>query len=146
MQDHDPWADGDLQVSRRALRHEKLEVGRWRRLLRARLDLVVGTYAPPDVLGTIGWEHLPSARLELPLPGELAAAIWTCEDDCDRVALMHRLRDLDRRLGGYTAALDGALEETTDTLLARMGAHSARALADDLVEATGGFPRRSDVR
>lgn len=143
---HDPWADGDLQAARRALRHEKIEVGRWRRLLRARLDLIVGAYAPPETLGTSAWEHLPSARLALPLAGEMSAAIWGNDESADRVALMRRLRDLDRHLGGYSAELTSALEATTDELLARMGSGSATALADGLLEATGGFPRGAEVR
>ena len=146
MRLHDPWADGDLQAARRALRHEKIEVGRWRRLLRARLDLVVGAYAPPEILGTTGWEHLPSARLDLPLAGEMSAAIWACDDSEDRVALMRRLRELDRHLGGYAAELSNALDSTTDELLARMGSGSSVALADSLLEATDGFPRVADAR
>lgn len=146
MQRLDPWADGDLLAARRALRQERIEVGRWRRLLRARLDLVVGVYAPPETLGTSGWEHLPTARLELPLPGEMGAAVWACDETEDRVALMHRLRDLDRRLGGYTSEIDGALDTTTDALLSRMGSRTTHAVADGLVEVTGGVPGQAEVR
>ncbi len=138
------WVDADLQAARRALRRERLEVGRWRRLLRARLDLLVGAYAPPEILGTTGWDHLPAGRLTLPLPGEMAAAIWV---DCgteDRVALMRRLRDLDRRLGAYVAEIDTALDATTDEVLARMGP-AATALAG-LVEPAGALGGRSGVR
>ncbi|WP_372593830.1 hypothetical protein [Actinotalea sp.] len=143
---HDPWDDGALQEVRRTLRQEKLEVGRWRRLLRARLDLLVGAYAPPEILGTTGWEHLPPSRLDLPLAGELAAAIWTGTEPEDRVALMRRLRDLDRSLAAYAAALDGALDDTTDELLTRMGAGAVDALAQGLAEAAGDIVRAPDVR
>ena len=143
---HDPRDDGALQEARRTLRQEKLEVGRWRRLLRARLDLLVGAYAPPEILGTTGWEHLPAARLELPLPGEMAAAIWTGTEPDDRVALMRRLRDLDRRLGAYATALDSALDDTTDELLMSMGSGATRALAEGLAEVTWGVAQPADVR
>ncbi len=146
MQRHDPWADGDLQEARRALRHEKIEVGRWRRLLRARLDLVVGAYAPPEPLGTSGWEHLPTPRVELPLAGEMSSAIWASAESADRVDLMHRLRELDRRLGGYTTEIDCALENTTDALLARMGSPVAGALTGGLEALTSGATGHGDAR
>jgi hypothetical protein len=76
----------------------------------------------------------------------MSAAIWGCDESADRVALMHRLRDLDRHLGGYAAELTTALEQTTDELLARMGSGSSAAIADGLIDATGGYPRGADVR
>ena len=143
---HDRCTDGDLQAARRTLRREKLEVGRWRRLLRARLDLLVGAYAPPEILGTTGWDHLPEGRHDLPLAGEMANAIWAGTDTVDRVALMRQLRDLDRRLGAYAAELDTSLDESTDEILVRMGSVSAGALNDGLAEAIGLLPPSTHVR
>ena len=143
---NDRSTDADLQTARRTLRHEKLEVGRWRRLLRARLDLLVGAYAPPEILGTTDWEHLPEGRHSLPLAGEMAVAIWAGTDTADRVALMRQLRDLDRRMSAYAAELDDALDETTDELLVHMGAEQPGALTDGLAEAIGMLPQSAHVR
>ena len=115
----------DPQVSRRMLRAEKSELLRWRRLLRARLDLAVATYAPPEALGTMTWDLLPAAQLRLPSAESLRAAV-ALEPEPDRVALMHRLRDLDRTLAAYGCALEDALEDCTDQLLAELVEVEAR--------------------
>lgn len=43
--------DADARSVRRALRAERAQLLRWRRLLRARLDLTVARLAPPTHLG-----------------------------------------------------------------------------------------------
>lgn len=110
----------DSAATRRAVRAERASVTRWRRLLRARLDLLVATYAPPERLGEMGWDVLPHAQLAAPDHDELRAAIEASTVESDRVATMHRLRDLDRRLAGYAAELDLALDATTEALVMRL--------------------------
>ncbi|MBX9245779.1 hypothetical protein ICW40_13300 [Actinotalea ferrariae] len=115
----DPWIlppDGppltrpSASSTRRTLRAEKTQLARWRRLVRARLDLAVASFAPPDHVGAMSWDILPEAQLALPMPQELLAAV-TVDPPSDPVALMERLRRLDRMLAAYGAELDAALDE-----------------------------------
>lgn len=106
----------DARAARRALRAEKAQLLRWRRLLRARLDLAVASYAPPDTLGAMSWDILPDAQMSLPHPQDLIAVVRVSPDD-DQVALMQRLRALDRQLAAYGAHLDAALEDSTQQIL-----------------------------
>ncbi len=110
----------DSAATRRAVRAERASVTRWRRLLRSRLDLLVATYAPPEPLGEMGWDVLPQAQLAAPDPDELRAAIGSSPAEADRVGAMRTLRDLDRRLAGYAAELDRALDATTEALVMRL--------------------------
>ncbi|MCB2174270.1 MAG: hypothetical protein KQH57_00525 [Actinomycetales bacterium] len=110
----------DSAATRRAVRAERASVTRWRRLLRARLDLLVATYAPPERLGEMGWDVLPQAQLAAPDTDELRAAIDNSPAEADRVGAMRRLRDLDRRLAGYATELDAALDATTEALVMRL--------------------------
>lgn len=96
---------------RRALRTEKAQLARWRRLLRARLDLEIAGFAPPEPLGVAVWDELPGSRDQLPSPAELASAIAPLTP-IDPVELMTRLRHLDRALAAYEHDLDAALEES----------------------------------
>lgn len=109
----------DPHATRRTLRAEKAELVRWRRLLRARLDLTVASYAPPEVLGATSWDLVPAAHVHLPLPDTLRLAV-TASDGEDRVGLMHQLRELDRDLAAYGTALDVALERCTEDLVAEL--------------------------
>lgn len=123
----------DPHATRRALRAEKAELVRWRRLLRARLDLAVASYAPPETLGVMSWDMLPTAMLSLPLPQTLREVVSLHPEE-DRVGRMHQLRALDHDLAAYGAALDHALERCTEDLLAQL------ARADDVL------PRPKDPR
>jgi hypothetical protein len=96
---------------------------RWRRLVRARLDLTVAGFAPPETLGQNTWELLPLAHSELPLPQELTAVLSGRSDD-DQVALMERLRTLDALLAAYGAELDAALEDASQRIEIDLGAAS----------------------
>lgn len=113
-----PWAPTDLPAhldtaaARRTLRAEKTQLARWRRLVRARLDLAVAAFAPPDHVGAMSWDLVPEAQLALPLPQELLAAV-TVDPPADAVELMEHLRRLDRMLAAYGAELDAALDELT---------------------------------
>lgn len=102
----------DPMTTRRALRAEKAQLTRWRRLVRARLDLAVAAFAPPDALGEMNWDIVPEAQLALPMPEALAHAV-AVPPPADPVALMEHLRALDRMLADYGRELDSALEETT---------------------------------
>lgn len=120
----------DSAATRRAVRAERASVIRWRRLLRARLDLLVATYAPPERLGEMGWDLLPQAQATAPDADELLAAVRQCPDPDDRVGAMRRLRDLDRHLAGYAGALDRALDASTEALVMRL-------VADELERSVG---------
>ncbi|WP_182112267.1 MULTISPECIES: hypothetical protein [unclassified Actinotalea] len=99
--------------TRAALRTERAQLARWRRLVRARLDLAVAALAPPDHVGAMTWDLLPEAQMALPAPQELVRAVTVATPrDQDPVALLEHLRHLDQRLAAYGAALDAALETT----------------------------------
>lgn len=108
---------------RRSLRAEKAQLQHWRRLLRARLDLAVGAFAPPEPLGSVAWETLPAAHHDLPDGAALAAAVSVGAPG-DPVELMTRLRDLDRSLAAYGRALDDALETSTEHVVQDLALHA----------------------
>lgn len=111
----------DARAARRALRAERAQLSHWRRLLRARLDLAVAGLAPPEHLGAFTWDVVPEATALLPRAQELSEAVRIA-DDVDVVDLLTRLRRLDRMLSRYAEELDGAIEETTQDLLAEQAA------------------------
>ncbi|WP_225752856.1 hypothetical protein [Actinotalea sp. Marseille-Q4924] len=111
----------DARAARRTLRAERAQLSHWRRLLRARLDLAVAGFAPPEPLGAFTWELVPDAVVLLPRAQELAEAI-RMSDDGDVVDLLTTLRRLDRMLSRYADDLDVAIEETTQLLLAEQAA------------------------
>lgn len=115
------WAQAqqDPRTARRSLRAEKAQLLRWRRLVRARLDLAVAAFAPPEPLGEATWDLVPEAEFGLPMPHELAAAIEV-EPPQDAVGLMEQLRALDRKLAVYGAEIDSALEKQTEQLVHHM--------------------------
>jgi hypothetical protein len=121
----DPRRPGD-RSDRRALRAEKAQLTHWRRLLRARLDLAVAAFAPPEPLGTVDWDKLPQAHHDLPDSTTLGAAVAVVTP-IDPVELMNRLRHLDRSLAEYGRALDGALEVTTEHVVHDLARHTAAA-------------------
>jgi len=112
------------RAARRALRAEKAQLLRWRRLVRARLDLAVAAFAPPDTLGAMSWELVPSAQMKLPTPHDLLAAI-RLPSEADQVALMRQLRELDRRLAEYGAEIDAALESSTHQIVHELASPEA---------------------
>lgn len=114
-----PRSGTDVRAIRRALRAEKAQLLRWRRLVRARLDLAVAGYAPPDTLGAMSWEILPDAQMSLPHPQDLIATVRVA-GATDEVALMQHLRDLDRQLADYGTQLDAALEMSTQQIMRHM--------------------------
>lgn len=109
------------RAARRALRAERAQLLRWRRLVRARLDLAVAGFAPPDPLGAMSWDVIPEAQMALPTPQELLEAIRLAEPT-DQVALMQYLRTLDRRLARYGEEIDEALETFTQEIVRHLAA------------------------
>jgi hypothetical protein len=112
------------RAARRALRAEKAQLLRWRRLVRARLDLAVAAFAPPDTLGAMSWDLVPDAQMNLPTPHDLLNAI-RLPAGADQVALMRQLRDLDRRLAAYGAEIDAALEVSTHQIVHQLASPDA---------------------
>ena len=117
-------APGDTRGSRRTLRAERAQLLRWRRVLRARLDLAVAAFAPPEPLGHMSWDLVPAAQLALPMHRELVEAVKLPQVE-DQVELMQRLRVLDRALAIYGAELDDALEDSTQLVLDQLASLSA---------------------
>lgn len=102
------------RATRRSLRSERAQLLHWRRLLRARLDLAVATFAPPERLGTLTWDVLPEGHDGLPTEAELLAAVAVGVTPLDPIELMTRLRTLDQALAAYGEDLDAALEDATE--------------------------------
>lgn len=109
--------DLGARTARRSLRAERAQLQHWRRLLRARLDLAVADFVPPEPLGELTWDLLPGASTELPSHAELASAVAVVTP-IDPVELMTRLRTLDRALAGYGQAVDEAIEQSTERVVA----------------------------
>jgi len=104
-----------LRDRRRALRGEIVEVGHWRRLLRAKIDLTVSRGAGPRPLRPADpciCEGVDtSGLLALDLPG-----VCRVPEDFSLGALP-QMRSADARLARYEVALREALMETTDELV-----------------------------
>lgn len=126
MRVREPQADQgtNARTARRALRAEKAQLLRWRRLLRARLDLVIAGCAPPDTLGAMSWDILPDAQMSLPRPQELLEAIRVPATD-DHVTLIQRLRELDKMLAAYDIRIDAALEASSQKIVRGLAAPNA---------------------
>lgn len=99
-----------------ALRAEKAQLVHWRRLLRARLDLLVAGLAPPERLGTLASDLPPGATDDLPDADHLRSAV-TVPSVEDTVDLMNRIRSMDRALRHYGEHLDAALEAAARDLV-----------------------------
>ncbi|NMR18711.1 hypothetical protein [Cellulomonas fimi] len=123
----------DLRHSRRALRAERARVARWRRLLRARMDLAVAAALMPDPLGYDTGGVLPvDAGAGLPSAVELVSAVrdGAPPAELDR---LESLRELDRRLATYESTVVRALHGTTDEFIRRLAMDPVaglRGLAD----------------
>ena len=115
-------------TTQRVLRAEKAQVTRWRRLLRARLDLTVAGFAPPEALGLTTWGTLPdpiTTTADLPCTAVLQAAVAGMTT-ADPVELMTHLRDLDRALGRYDLWVDGELESSLQESLTHIAGGDGR--------------------
>ena len=108
-----------LRLDHRALRAEKARVTWWRRLVRARLDLLVARAVGPQALGEELAFALPiEIGLEVPRPAELADVLGP--RDASDVTRLEALRELDQRLARYQAGVEDALVRATDALIDRL--------------------------
>ncbi|MCR6492415.1 hypothetical protein [Cellulomonas sp. P24] len=117
-----------LRHSRRDLRLELLRVNRWRRLVRARIEVAVAAATMPDPLGQDPLPYLGvDVQALLPMQVELETALRSGLPigELDRLDL---LRDLDRRLCAYQQSVATALELATEDFIAHLALHPAAAL------------------
>jgi hypothetical protein len=108
-----------LRLDHRALRAEKARVAWWRRLVRARLDLLVARTVGPQPLGEELAFALPlEVGLEVPRPDELSAVLGA--RGATDVSRLEALRALDQRLARYQAGVEEAFVRATDVLIDRI--------------------------
>jgi hypothetical protein len=108
-----------LRLDHRALRAERARVAWWRRLVRARLDLLVARTVGPQALGEEIAFALPlEVGLEVPRPDELAHVLG--RRDASDVSQLESLRALDKRLARYQAGVEEAFVRATDALIDRL--------------------------
>ena len=108
-----------LRLDHRALRAEKARVAWWRRLVRARLDLLVARTVGPQALGEELAFALPlEVGLEVPRPDELTHVLG--RRDASDVSRLESLRALDPRLARYQAGVEEAFVRATDALIDRL--------------------------
>lgn len=122
-----PRSVSGSRATRHALRTEQAQVARWRRLLRARLDLEIAGFAPPEPLGVASGDELPASRVDLPSTVELTTAVRVVTP-LDPIELMTRLRDLDRRLAAYAKDVAESLEECTHDVVRELAAGAGAAV------------------
>src|SRR5674476_221959 len=103
----------DLRRSRRALRAESARLGRWRRLVRARMDLALAASMAPEPLGLEALGLLPPhVGDDLPMYNELLEAVQVGRGS-DEVRRLERLRDFEARLTRYQVNVEATLEVRT---------------------------------
>lgn len=125
-----------LRDYRRALSEEEDKVSYWRRILQARLDVVIsGTDGGPGerdrLAPVLTSERVGEGRRALvavaqiddipPLPrlGELWDRDVDPRDEAGRVALVEDLRSAEAQLSTYRSALHGRIAQATGELIAR---------------------------
>ncbi|HEY0117740.1 MAG TPA: hypothetical protein VGC04_03060 [Cellulomonas sp.] len=119
-----------LRLDHRALRAERARVAWWRRLVRARLDLLVARTVGPQALGEELAFALPlEVGLEVPRPDELAPVLGSREPS--DVGRLEDLRTLDRRLARYQAGVEDAFVRATDALIDRLATDPETVLGSD---------------
>lgn len=117
-----------LRHARRELRLELSSVNRWRRLVRARIEVAVAAAAPPDPLGL---DILPFLGVDaqglLPRQIDLEAALRSGLP-IGELERLDSLRILDTQLGQYQDAVAAALGAATEEFIARLSLHPVDAL------------------
>ena len=109
-----------LRLERHALRAEQARISRWRRVVRARIDLAVALAAPPGPLGEqVALTSPCGPGAAVPHPIELWSALGHEAAD---VGALPQLRDLDARLQRYEDEVGRALVRATSALVARVAA------------------------
>ena len=112
-----------LRLDHRALRAERSRVGWWRRLVRARLDLLVARAVGPQPLGEELAFQLPlEIGLEVPRPDELEAVLGGHRSTA-HVEQLTALRELDHRLVRYENGVEAALARATERLIGHLAWH-----------------------
>lgn len=120
-----------LRLDHRALRAERARIAWWRRLVRARLDLLVARTVGPQALGEELAFALPlEVGLEVPRPDELAGVLG--QRDASDVSRLEELRALDKRLARYQAGVEEAFVAATDALIDRLATDPDAVLGSDL--------------
>ncbi|KSW15044.1 hypothetical protein [Cellulomonas sp. B6] len=118
----------DLRLERRALRAERELVAWWRRVVRARIDLLVAQAAAPGPLGEQVAFALPlEVCLQVPRPDDLRDALSPGSAAAD-VGALPRLRALDARLARYETGVQDALADATSRLVAHVAADPTASL------------------
>ena len=119
-----------LRLDHRALRAERARIAWWRRLVRARLDLLVARTVGPQALGEEIAFALPlEVGLEVPRPDELSEVLGG--RDASDVSRLEELRALDKRLARYQAGVEEAFVATTDALIDRLATDPEAVLGSD---------------
>jgi hypothetical protein len=119
-----------LRLDHRALRAERARIAWWRRLVRARLDLLVARTVGPQALGEELAFALPlEVGLEVPRPDELSCVLG--ERDASDVGRLEELRALDKRLARYQAGVEEAFVAATDALIDRLASDPDAVLGSD---------------
>jgi len=112
-----------LRLDHRALRAERSRVGWWRRLVRARLDLLVARAVGPQPLGEELAFQLPlDVGLDVPRPDELEAVLGGHRAGT-HLDQLTALRELDHRLVRYQDGVDAALAHATERLIGHLAWH-----------------------
>lgn len=115
-----------LRRDRRLLQAEQTTIRRWRRLLRARIDLAVAVLAEPEPLGQHVAGLVPSATEHaLPMHDDLRAAVAGAPSAVNR---LDALWELDQRIAHYAEAVDTALERATSALVAGLAEEPSACL------------------
>lgn len=128
----------DLRAYRQELIAEESRVSYWRRILQARLDLVLGDETSLSRLRTVLSEHQQNSRRLAMLPTDGAgglpplpdlAALWETENgNAADGALVTRLRAAEQELSAYRRSLHERLDAATGELIARYRDEPALAL------------------
>lgn len=106
-----------LRLDHRALRAERARVAWWRRLVRARIDLLVARAVGPQPLGEELAFALPvEVGVEVPRPSELETVLGPRTPGAE-VALLEELKALDQRLARYQEGVEQAFVRATDALI-----------------------------
>lgn len=108
----------ELRHARELLLHEREQIGYWRRLVRARIDISMAGILAPDPLGfrELGETDDPL----VPDMRELAALIN--EDTHFRIDALDRIREVDEQLMRYAQRIERELEAVMSAMVdLRMG-------------------------
>ena len=119
-----------LRLDHRALRAERARIAWWRRLVRARLDLLVARTVGPQALGEELALAVPlEVGLEVPRPDELAGVLG--RRGAADLSRLEELRALDKRLAHYQAGVEEAFVAATDALIDRLATDPEAVLGSD---------------